>query len=274
MNIDPFLGSVILITAFLSPLTTSIVRIFGFEHLESISLFEYVARIVPMLLPALRQGFGLFLGIPLFFIGLDKLNRDCCFSCIDTYVIYMSYSLSAWAQQWLWFQIVFTSVDADPSNVLGQVLLMDLILLEIYILIRVIGSSLSVSMLLLGPLAALCQDLGSRRVRGKSLIVSSSLVAIVLILYAPGLDKAYRRIDYGFLGNRVSFDRWSHLHIVAAVQVFGIFLLICSRLRFPNTILSALGLLAFLIILNGNVAAAWLLIPFVTTRAVSSSFFI
>ena len=260
MDVDWWLTSLLFGISLIGPWTVPVYRLFGLCEFEDVSVVDmsvYMAKKIPM---SFGRGFVPFVLVPACFIVLRSAwsrGADILQACIA--VVCEVASIITLPLFWIPY-------GGSASNVMGDVFVVDLVTMYIIHALLIFGArALPPWSLACGPLFGL-----TRYIRTNADIRPSSLLGGVLALYANvgGLYRAYNVLhdEFGLdvFTQTVGFNEWRGYEVYAAVNVVGGFVLICSSIP-PVTNLKTwrgigilLDLILYVILLNANVAAAWI----------------
>jgi hypothetical protein len=235
-------------------------RLFGlceFENVSVVDMSVYMAKKIPM---SFGRGFVPFVLVPACFIVLRSAwsrGADILQACIAGVCEVASI---------ITLPLFWIPYGGSASNVMGDVFVVDLVTMYIIHALLIFGArALPPWSLVCGPLFGL-----TRYIRTNADIRPSSLLGGVLALYANvgGLYRAYNVLhdEFGLdvFTQTVGYHEWRGYEIYAAVNVVGGFVLICSsippamNLKTWRGIGILLELILYVILLNANVAAAWI----------------
>lgn len=156
----------------------------------------------------------------------------------------------------------------DGPNAVGHVFTVDLIQMCAWHFLLCASGDLRPSSVVGGPLLGLCLHL-RRRAQARQ----SSIVGAIFVLYSS-IGVLYRahlaseRSDGSLrLTHTVPFDEYDGVELYAIVSVIYGFVVIASSCPAPQGAAEALETAAYLVLLNANVAAAWIASRGVRRRA-------
>ena len=260
MGVDWWLTSLLFGISLIGPWTVPVYRLFGlcdFEDVSVIDMSVYMAKKIPM---SFGRGFVPFVLVPACFIVLRSIwsrGADILQGCIA--VVCEVASITTLPLFWIPY-------GGSASNVIGAVFVVDLVTMYIIHALLIFGArALPPWSLACGPLFGL-----TRYIRTNADIRPSSLLGGVLALYANvgGLYRAYNVLhdEFGLdvFTQTVGFNEWRGYEVYAAVNVVGGFVLICSSIPPAMNLKTWRGfgilleLILYVILLNANVAAAWI----------------
>tara|TARA_A100001015_G_C15027362_1_gene731250 strand:+ start:288 stop:1142 length:855 start_codon:yes stop_codon:yes gene_type:complete len=238
---------------------TILVQVFSIDRLVSETSTKMLRYLASRIGPSLAQGFYYFL-IPPFFFLLTRRLFPASSEKMQHALMYAGAAVSIGAMPVLWIV-----PERDQPNSLGQVLVVDFVLMEVWHCVLIWHQTVPFATLFGGPLLGLCYDL--ERDDGRDARISSGILVSLVFLYAsvPSLYDAFQTSSAHDRLSTVSANEWYGYEMYALISVAGGFLVICSGLRWPC--LAALGrarfagqwveTLAYVLLLNANVAAAW-----------------
>lgn len=243
------------------PWTIPVYRLFGAGEYERVSVIDMAVHLAKKIPASFACGFYLFVIVPVFFIGLRAARARA--SNVVQASIAIACEVASLATLPL-FWIPYGG--AERANVMGDVLVVDLVTMYVVHAVLVFGArALPAWSLACGPLFGI-----ARYLRSKTAGRPSSILGGILALYANvgGLYRAYVTLHEEFglevLTQTVRFDEWRGYELYAAVNVIGGFVLICASIAPPSSIrtwrgiVELLEIVLYVLLLNGNVAAAWI----------------
>lgn len=242
----------------LGPWTRDVFRRLGASEYEAYAVSTMAATLARRAVATFATEWT-FSVVPLLFL----LVRSCCPRAAG--VVQLGGVLVAQATSVACLPLIFVlenGASRDAPHAMGDVLVADAVTMLVIHCALIACDALPGWTLACGPLFGLGHSL--RRSHRPS-----SILAGVAALYANvgALHRAYRTMSAqgnDTLVHTLPLSAWSGVEVYAAVTVVGGFLVICSSLPAIRTpcsrrrLAEAAELLAYTVLLNGNVAAAWI----------------
>lgn len=260
VGVDWWLTILLFGISLIGPWTVPVYRLFGlceFEQVSVVDMSVYMAKKVPL---TFGRGFVPFVLVPVCFIVLRSVSSRAA-NILQACIAVVCEVASIITLPLFWIPS-----GGSASNVMGDVLVVDLVTMYIIHGLLIFGArALPPWSLACGPLFGL-----TRYIRTNADTRPSSLLGGVLALYANvgGLYRAYNVLhdEFGLdvFTQTVGYHEWRGYEMYAAVNVVGGFVLICSSIPPAFNLKTWRGfgnlfeLILYVILLNANVAAAWI----------------
>lgn len=262
MSVDWWVTILLFGVSLIGPWTVPVYRLFGLSEFEQVSVIDmsvYMAKKIPM---SFGQGFVPFVLVPACFVVLRSVWPRCA-NILQACIAIVCEIASIVTLPLFWIPF---GRSRHSANIMGDVFVVDLVTMYITHALLVFGArALPPWSLACGPLFGL-----ARYIRTNADTRPSSLLGGVLALYANvgGLYRAYTALhdEFGLdvFTQTVGIHEWRGYEVYAAVNVVGGFVLICSSIPPASKIKTWRGvgdlveLTLYVILLNANVAAAWI----------------
>lgn len=261
-RLDWWVALCLVAVSVVGPWTVPLSRLFAlseFERVSVVAMASYMAQKIPK---TFALGFHFFVLVPMSFIGLrfcaarraDMLQSAIAIACEIVSIV---------ALPLLW---IYISRPVSSPNVMADVFVMDLVTMYLTHVAFIFGvPTLQAWTLACGPLFGM-----ARYLRIRADVRPSSILGSVAALFVNigGLYRAYMVLDSAFgldvFTFTVPFYEWQGYELYAAVNVIFGFVLLCASTPAPATVITRRGcaelidVLLYVILLNANVAAAWI----------------
>ena len=244
----------------------------GAAQMMSLSVYEtksvvdmswFMFKKIPL---SFLYGFPYFIGVPVLFL-LFRYFFDRYADIVQLTLIYFSKIVSICT-----IPLLFVRYDSirSTSNIMGEVFTADLITMFVIHAILCIQTNLPSSSIAGGPLFGLAVYL--RRDAGERI---SSLLGGVVALYlnVGALYTGYIKsesLGLQVFSQTLLFSEWFGYELYACVTVVLGFVLICASVPIPKSFVDLAETIAYLVLLNANVGAAWIASKGVVRRALRS----
>lgn len=235
------------------PWTTSVARLFALRAFEERAVFDMARHLAAKTPASLALGSPYFVGVPAALL----LLRLCSPRRADALVAGLAW-IGACASLLLAPLLLLPRSDRAAPNPMGSVFAVDLVLMWAWHVLLCLGDGgLRPASLAFGPVFGLCEYIRLEPPR------PSSLAGGVAALYAsvPALYSAYRaceELGHATLSQTVSPNEWHGYELYAAFSVVFGFVLLCASAPLPRSLGAGAELFLYLLLLNANVAAAWI----------------
>lgn len=240
----------------IGPWSTLVARVLELGVYERISVADMARDLVPAIFPSLLRGAAYFLVPPVLCIGLRAWKPRIA-NAFQLLVLALASiaSVVTWPLFW-----VRAGPDDRSSgdNYMGQVLSADLFTLWGWHAFLALTTTTQIppATLPFGPALGLAWHLTkSRRLTSLWAGVAALYVNVAAIYTAHA--KMQQNFGVDTLNQTIALNEWRGYELFAAVQVIAVFLAICVSLPVPRRILEGIETVFYIVLLNGNVAAAW-----------------
>ena len=234
----------------LGPWMQGVFEVLGFDSFQNHKVVDMIVDMVIKIPRTFWTGALYFVIVPFVLLFMRKIRRR--FSII---VYYFLLKLAPYVS--VMSLIVCMSLPSSSrlnSNAVGEVFVLDLLYMFMWQVVLIINQEISYTSIIFGPLFALSMHLGKEPPRYYSITTS----VLVLYLTIGGLYKGYSRQNGDIFEIDVPLSEWTGLELYSGISIIYSFILICSSIPFPKSIIEFLEVCLYLILLNGNVAAAWI----------------